>query len=34
MTAAAVLAGHRDAAHRVADVALDVARAARDGRHR
>ncbi len=34
MTAAAVSAGHRDAAHRVAEVALDVARAARDGRHR
>jgi len=33
MTAAAALAGHRDAAHRVAEVALDVARAARDRRN-
>ncbi|MGZ8803063.1 MAG: undecaprenyldiphospho-muramoylpentapeptide beta-N-acetylglucosaminyltransferase [Mycobacterium sp.] len=34
MTAAAALAGHRDAAQRVAEVALDVARAARDRRRR
>jgi UDP-N-acetylglucosamine--N-acetylmuramyl-(pentapeptide) pyrophosphoryl-undecaprenol N-acetylglucosamine transferase len=34
MTTAAVLAGHPDAARRVAEVALDVARAARDGRTR
>ncbi|WP_372510080.1 undecaprenyldiphospho-muramoylpentapeptide beta-N-acetylglucosaminyltransferase [Mycolicibacterium pyrenivorans] len=34
MTAAAALAGHRDAAYRVAEVALEVARAARDGRQR
>lgn len=32
MTAAAALAGHRDAAQRVAEVALDVARAARKSR--
>ncbi|MGE2833474.1 undecaprenyldiphospho-muramoylpentapeptide beta-N-acetylglucosaminyltransferase [Mycobacterium sp. SMC-4] len=32
MTAAAVLAGHPDAARRVAEVALDVARAHRNGR--
>jgi UDP-N-acetylglucosamine--N-acetylmuramyl-(pentapeptide) pyrophosphoryl-undecaprenol N-acetylglucosamine transferase len=30
MTAAAALAGHRDAAQRVAEVALDVARSARE----
>jgi UDP-N-acetylglucosamine--N-acetylmuramyl-(pentapeptide) pyrophosphoryl-undecaprenol N-acetylglucosamine transferase len=30
MTAAAALAGHRDAAQRVAEIALDVARGARD----
>ncbi|MGB7505712.1 MAG: UDP-N-acetylglucosamine--N-acetylmuramyl-(pentapeptide) pyrophosphoryl-undecaprenol N-acetylglucosamine transferase, partial [Mycobacterium sp.] len=34
MTAAAALAGHPDAARRVAEVALEVARAARDGRRR
>ncbi len=34
MTAAAALAGHRDAAQRVAEVALEVARSARDGRKR
>lgn len=34
MTAAAALAGHRDAAQRVAEVALGIARAARDGRTR
>jgi UDP-N-acetylglucosamine--N-acetylmuramyl-(pentapeptide) pyrophosphoryl-undecaprenol N-acetylglucosamine transferase len=34
MTAAAALAGHRDAAQRVAEVALDVARSSRDGRKR
>ena len=34
MTAAAALAGHRDAAQRVAEVALDVARAGRDERAR
>ena len=34
MTAAAALAGHRDAAQRVAEVALDVARIARSGRKR
>jgi UDP-N-acetylglucosamine--N-acetylmuramyl-(pentapeptide) pyrophosphoryl-undecaprenol N-acetylglucosamine transferase len=34
MTAAAALAGHRDAAQRVAEVALDVARASRNGRKR
>ncbi|MGE2730402.1 undecaprenyldiphospho-muramoylpentapeptide beta-N-acetylglucosaminyltransferase [Mycolicibacterium vaccae] len=34
MTAAAALAGHPDAARRVAEVALDVARAHRDGRDR
>jgi UDP-N-acetylglucosamine--N-acetylmuramyl-(pentapeptide) pyrophosphoryl-undecaprenol N-acetylglucosamine transferase len=34
MTAAAALAGHRDAAQRVAQVALDVARKARDERKR
>ena len=34
MTAAAALAGHRDAAQRVAEVALDVARSARSGRKR
>ena len=32
MTAAAALAGHRDAARRVAGVALDVARTARESR--
>jgi UDP-N-acetylglucosamine--N-acetylmuramyl-(pentapeptide) pyrophosphoryl-undecaprenol N-acetylglucosamine transferase len=32
MTAAAALAGHRDAAQRVAQVALDIARADRDAR--
>jgi len=32
MTAAAALAGHRDAAQRVAEIALDVARRARDQR--
>jgi UDP-N-acetylglucosamine--N-acetylmuramyl-(pentapeptide) pyrophosphoryl-undecaprenol N-acetylglucosamine transferase len=32
MTEAAALVGHRDAAHRVASVALDIARAARKGR--
>jgi UDP-N-acetylglucosamine--N-acetylmuramyl-(pentapeptide) pyrophosphoryl-undecaprenol N-acetylglucosamine transferase len=32
MTAAAALAGHRDAAQRVAEVALDVARSARKSR--
>ncbi|MDY7000010.1 MAG: glycosyltransferase, partial [Actinomycetota bacterium] len=34
MATGAVLAGHRDAALRVAQVALDVARSARDGRGR
>jgi UDP-N-acetylglucosamine--N-acetylmuramyl-(pentapeptide) pyrophosphoryl-undecaprenol N-acetylglucosamine transferase len=34
MTAAAALAGHRDAAQRVAEVALDVARISRNGRRR
>jgi UDP-N-acetylglucosamine--N-acetylmuramyl-(pentapeptide) pyrophosphoryl-undecaprenol N-acetylglucosamine transferase len=34
MTAAAALAGHRDAAQRVAEVALDVARTSRDDRKR
>jgi UDP-N-acetylglucosamine--N-acetylmuramyl-(pentapeptide) pyrophosphoryl-undecaprenol N-acetylglucosamine transferase len=34
MTAAAALAGHRDAAQRVAEVALDVARSSRNGRKR
>jgi UDP-N-acetylglucosamine--N-acetylmuramyl-(pentapeptide) pyrophosphoryl-undecaprenol N-acetylglucosamine transferase len=34
MTAAAALAGHRDAAQRVAEIALDVARRARDQRKR
>jgi UDP-N-acetylglucosamine--N-acetylmuramyl-(pentapeptide) pyrophosphoryl-undecaprenol N-acetylglucosamine transferase len=34
MTAAAALAGHRDAAQRVAEIALDVARCARDQRKR
>jgi UDP-N-acetylglucosamine--N-acetylmuramyl-(pentapeptide) pyrophosphoryl-undecaprenol N-acetylglucosamine transferase len=34
MTAAAALAGHRDAAQRVAEVALDVARNFRSGRKR
>jgi UDP-N-acetylglucosamine--N-acetylmuramyl-(pentapeptide) pyrophosphoryl-undecaprenol N-acetylglucosamine transferase len=34
MTAAAALAGHRDAAQRVAEVALDVARSGRDSRKR
>ncbi len=34
MTAVAALAGHRDAAHRVAEVALEVARDARDRRNR
>ncbi|MGH3676225.1 MAG: UDP-N-acetylglucosamine--N-acetylmuramyl-(pentapeptide) pyrophosphoryl-undecaprenol N-acetylglucosamine transferase, partial [Mycobacterium sp.] len=34
MTAAAALAGHRDAAQRVAEVALDVARRDRDSRRR
>ena len=34
MTAAAALAGHRDAAQRVAEVALDVARGARNDRKR
>jgi UDP-N-acetylglucosamine--N-acetylmuramyl-(pentapeptide) pyrophosphoryl-undecaprenol N-acetylglucosamine transferase len=34
MTAAAALAGHRDAAQRVAEVALDVARNSRNGRKR
>jgi UDP-N-acetylglucosamine--N-acetylmuramyl-(pentapeptide) pyrophosphoryl-undecaprenol N-acetylglucosamine transferase len=34
MTAAAALVGHRDAAQRVAQVALDVARDARKGRRR
>ena len=34
MAAAATLAGHRDAAQRVAEVALDVARAGRDRRRR
>jgi UDP-N-acetylglucosamine--N-acetylmuramyl-(pentapeptide) pyrophosphoryl-undecaprenol N-acetylglucosamine transferase len=34
MTAAAALAGHRDAAQRVAEVALEVARSARNGRKR
>jgi UDP-N-acetylglucosamine--N-acetylmuramyl-(pentapeptide) pyrophosphoryl-undecaprenol N-acetylglucosamine transferase len=34
MTAAAALAGHRDAAQRVAEVALDVARNARSKRKR
>ena len=34
MTAAAALAGHRDAAQRVAEVALDVARTSRAGRKR
>jgi UDP-N-acetylglucosamine--N-acetylmuramyl-(pentapeptide) pyrophosphoryl-undecaprenol N-acetylglucosamine transferase len=34
MTAAAAMAGHRDAAQRVAEVALDVARSSRNGRKR
>jgi len=34
MTAAAALAGHRDAAQRVAEVALDVARSSRNNRKR
>jgi UDP-N-acetylglucosamine--N-acetylmuramyl-(pentapeptide) pyrophosphoryl-undecaprenol N-acetylglucosamine transferase len=34
MTAAAALAGHPDAARRVAEVALEVARRARDLRTR
>lgn len=34
MTAAAAMVGHRDAAHRVAEVALDVAREARKARGR
>jgi UDP-N-acetylglucosamine--N-acetylmuramyl-(pentapeptide) pyrophosphoryl-undecaprenol N-acetylglucosamine transferase len=34
MTAAAALTGHRDAAQRVAEVALDVARSSRNGRKR
>ena len=34
MTAAAAMAGHRDAAQRVAEVALDVARSGRDSRKR
>jgi len=34
MTAAAALAGHRDAAQRVAEVAMDVARSSRSGRKR
>jgi UDP-N-acetylglucosamine--N-acetylmuramyl-(pentapeptide) pyrophosphoryl-undecaprenol N-acetylglucosamine transferase len=34
MTAAAALAGHRDAAQRVAEVVLDVARSSRNGRKR
>jgi UDP-N-acetylglucosamine--N-acetylmuramyl-(pentapeptide) pyrophosphoryl-undecaprenol N-acetylglucosamine transferase len=34
MTAAAALAGHRDAAQRVAEVALDVARSSRNDRKR
>jgi UDP-N-acetylglucosamine--N-acetylmuramyl-(pentapeptide) pyrophosphoryl-undecaprenol N-acetylglucosamine transferase len=34
MTSAAALVGHRDAAQRVAEVALDIARSARDGRKR
>jgi UDP-N-acetylglucosamine--N-acetylmuramyl-(pentapeptide) pyrophosphoryl-undecaprenol N-acetylglucosamine transferase len=34
MTAAAAQVGHRDAARRVAEVALDVARTARTGRRR
>ncbi|MDZ4270626.1 MAG: glycosyltransferase, partial [Mycobacterium sp.] len=34
MTAAAALAGHPDAAQRVAEVALDVARSARERRRR
>jgi UDP-N-acetylglucosamine--N-acetylmuramyl-(pentapeptide) pyrophosphoryl-undecaprenol N-acetylglucosamine transferase len=34
MTAAAALAGHRDAAQRVAEVVLDVARSGRDERKR
>ena len=34
MTVAAALAGHRDAAQRVAEVALDVARHSRNGRKR
>jgi UDP-N-acetylglucosamine--N-acetylmuramyl-(pentapeptide) pyrophosphoryl-undecaprenol N-acetylglucosamine transferase len=34
MTTAAALAGHRDAAHRVAEVALGIARANRDNRGR
>jgi UDP-N-acetylglucosamine--N-acetylmuramyl-(pentapeptide) pyrophosphoryl-undecaprenol N-acetylglucosamine transferase len=34
MTAAAALAGHRDAAQRVAEVALEVARSSRNGRKR
>ena len=34
MTAAAALAGHRDAALRVAEVALDVARGSRNERKR
>ena len=32
MTAAAALVGHRDAAQRVAEVAVEVARAAHNGR--
>jgi UDP-N-acetylglucosamine--N-acetylmuramyl-(pentapeptide) pyrophosphoryl-undecaprenol N-acetylglucosamine transferase len=34
MTAAAALAGHRDAAQRVAEIVLDVARSSRTGRKR
>jgi UDP-N-acetylglucosamine--N-acetylmuramyl-(pentapeptide) pyrophosphoryl-undecaprenol N-acetylglucosamine transferase len=34
MTAAAALAGHRDAAQRVAEVALDVAHSSRNDRKR
>jgi len=34
MTVAAALAGHRDAAQRVAEVALDVARSPRNDRKR
>jgi UDP-N-acetylglucosamine--N-acetylmuramyl-(pentapeptide) pyrophosphoryl-undecaprenol N-acetylglucosamine transferase len=34
MTAVAALAGHRDAALRVAEVALDVARGSRNERKR
>jgi UDP-N-acetylglucosamine--N-acetylmuramyl-(pentapeptide) pyrophosphoryl-undecaprenol N-acetylglucosamine transferase len=34
MTAAAALAGHRDAAQRVAEITLDVARSSRDNRKR